>query len=52
MHMTIEELIHYTAEERSKWHRWFSAYGFVSTGDHDLGLSKSSDLLFQRAGND
>ena len=27
MHLTLEELIAYTDEERAKWERWFAAHG-------------------------
>ena len=27
MHLTIEELLAYTDEERAKWHKWFAVHG-------------------------
>lgn len=27
MHLTINELLNYTDEERAKWHDWFSSHG-------------------------
>jgi uncharacterized damage-inducible protein DinB len=27
MHVTIDELMHFTDEERAKWERWFSVHG-------------------------
>ena len=53
MHLSVEELLYYTDEERTRWEKWFREYGedllrMPISGDRDTTIGALILLLIIR----